>query len=93
MGRAIDMEKDIQSLKLKFEQLDSSVRGMMHELEGMSDELYEMSEKSTKTKKVDLVDDVKEVKKDVKKKANRKRNGKSNKSSDKADGDDNSKSK
>ena len=41
MGRAIDMEKDIQELKSKFEQLDNAVRGMMHELD-------EMSEKSTK---------------------------------------------
>ena len=88
MGRAIDMEKDIESLKAKFEKLDNAVRGMMYELE-------EMSEKSTKTKRVDLVDDVKteEVKEDVKKKANSKGNGKSSKSSDKADGDDNSKSK
>ena len=88
MGRAIDMEKDIDVLKSEVKRLDNIVRGMMHELD-------ELSEKSTKTKKVDLVDDVKteEVKKDVKKKANSKGNGKSSKSSDKADGDDNSKSK
>ena len=65
MGRAIDMEKDIDMLKEKIERLDNAVRGMMHELD-------ELSEKSTKTKRVDLVDDVKkeEDKKDGKKKAN-----------------------
>ena len=52
MGRAIDMEKDIQVLKLKVEKLDKIVRGMTHSMD-------EMSEKSTKTKHIDLVDDVK----------------------------------
>jgi len=52
MGRAIDMEKDINSLKLKVEKLENIVRGMTHSMD-------EMSEKSTKTKHIDLVDDVK----------------------------------
>ena len=52
MGRAIDMENDIQVLKLKVEKLENVVRGMTHSMD-------EMSEKSTKTKHIDLVDDVK----------------------------------
>ena len=52
MGRAIDMEKDIDALKLKVEKLENVVRGMTHSMD-------EMSEKSTKTKHIDLVDDVK----------------------------------
>ena len=82
MGRAIDMEKDIEVLKAEVEKLNNIVRGM-------SSSLNELEEKSTKTKHVDLVDDVKveENKKDGKEKANTKGNGKSNKSSDKSDRD------
>ena len=82
MGRAIDMEKDIEVLKAEVKKLDNIVRGM-------SASLNELEEKSTKTKHVDLVDDVKveENKKDGKEKANTKGNGKSNKSSDKSDRD------
>ena len=88
MGRAIDMENDISSLKIQVRNLRRAVKGVIYELDSLS-------EKSTKTKKVDLVDDVKtkEEKNDGKKKADSKGNGKRNKSSDKADGDDNSKSK
>ena len=72
MGRAIDMEKDIEVLKAEVEKLNNIVRGM-------SSSLNELEEKSTKTKHVDLVDDVKtkEEKRDGKKKANSKGNGKS----------------
>jgi len=82
MGRAIDMEKDIDMLKAEFKRLNNIIRGM-------SSSLNELEEKSTKTKHVDLVDDVKtkEEKKDGKKKANTKGNGKSDKSSDKSSGD------
>ena len=51
MGRAIDMEKDIDVLKLKVEKLENQVRGMVSKLD-------EMDEKSSKTKHVDLVEDV-----------------------------------
>ena len=86
MGRAIDMEKDIDMLKIEVEKLNNIVRGM-------SSSLSELEDKSTKTKHVDLVEDVKveEDKKDGKKKANTKGNGKSNKSGDTADGSDNGK--
>ena len=89
MGRAIDMEKDIDMLKREVEKLNNIIRGMMHELDEVAEEMEDMAEKSTKTKHVDLVDDVKtkEEKKDGKKKANGKGNGKSDKSSDKSSGD------
>ena len=59
MGRAIDMENDIGALKLKFEKLENTVRGMVSKLD-------QLDEKSTKTKHIDLVketNDKKETKK------------------------------
>tara|TARA_R100001594_G_scaffold115772_1_gene150708 strand:+ start:180 stop:479 length:300 start_codon:yes stop_codon:yes gene_type:complete len=51
MGRAIDMENDISALKIKVEKLENTVRGMVSKLD-------ELNEKSSKTKRVDLVEDV-----------------------------------
>jgi len=51
MGRAIDMERDIDTLKLKIKKLEDTVRGMVSKLD-------ETDEKSSKTKHVDLVEDV-----------------------------------
>ena len=51
MGRAIDMENDISSLKIKVEKLENQLRGMLSKID-------ELDEKSSKTKHVDLVDDV-----------------------------------
>ena len=51
MGRAIDMENDISALKIKVEKLENQVRGMVSKLD-------ELNEKSSKTKHVDLVEDV-----------------------------------
>ena len=51
MGRAIDMENDIGALKIKVEKLENQVRGMVSKLD-------ELNEKSSKTKHVDLVEDV-----------------------------------
>ena len=84
MGRAIDMEKDIDSLKARFEKLENTLRGMTHKLD-------ELDEKSTKTKHVNLVEEVgaeteKEDGKKETKKADNKGNGKSNKSSNKSSG-------
>jgi hypothetical protein len=88
MGRAIDMEKDIDMLKIEVEKLNNIIRGM-------SSSLSELEDKSTKTKHVDLVEDVKveEGKKDGKKKADTKGNRKSGKSSDTTDGNSNRKDK
>ena len=66
MGRAIDMEKDIDSLKLRVDKLEKIVRGMTHRMdevsenmEEISEDMGDMSDKATKTKHIDLVDDVK----------------------------------
>ena len=45
MGRAIDMEKDIDMLKIEVEKLNNIVRGM-------SSSLSELEDKSTKTKHI-----------------------------------------
>ena len=51
MGRAIDMENDIGALKIQVKKLEDTVRGMVSKLD-------EMDEKSSKTKHVDLVEDI-----------------------------------
>jgi len=81
MGRAIDMEKDIDRLKAEVEKLNNIVRGMTSELTEITDVLFEEEE------------EVKKEKKDGKEKANSKGNGKGNKSSDTTDGDSDTKSK
>ena len=83
MGRAIDMEKDIDELKKEVKRLDNIVRGMSSELTEVTEVLFEEEEEV----------EIKEEKKDGKKKANTKGNGKSDKSSDKADRDADTKSK
>ena len=86
MGRAIDMEKDIHELKINVKKLEDIVRGMTHEMDGLS-------EKSTKTTHIDLVDDVKaeEDEDNGKEKANDKGSSKSGDSKQRSTG--NSKSK
>ena len=74
MGRAIDMEKDIDMLKRKVEKLENTVRGMTHTID-------EIDEKASKTKQVDLVDDVKTEEEDVKKEADNKTSSNSSKRS------------
>ena len=72
MGRAIDMEKDIDMLKAQVKKLEDIVRGMTHTIDGFS-------EKSTTTTHIDLVDDVKveEEEDNGKEKANDKASSKS----------------
>ena len=77
MGRAIDMEKDIEILKIQVKKLEDIVRGMSHNMDSIS-------EKATKTTHIDLVDDVKtEEKPNGKKEANSKGNGSSDREDDK----------
>ena len=80
MGRAIDMEKDIDMLKIEVQKLNNIIRGMVGELSEINDVRFEEEE-------------TKEEKKDGKKKADTKGNGKSNKSSDTTDGNSNKKDK
>ena len=91
MGRAIDMENDIQVLKLQIEKLENTVRGMVSKLDDLGEDMDEIYEKSSKTKHVDLVEDVKVEEdlgsvitgeyKDEKEKADNKGNGKGDKQS------------
>ena len=71
MGRAIDMEKDIDILKSKVEKLENIVRGMSHTM--------------SETKNIDIIEETKEKTGDKKetKKTNNKGNGKSNRKSNK----------
>ena len=91
MGRAIDMENDIQVLKLQIGKLENTVRGMVSKLDDLGEDMDEIYEKSSKTKHVDLVEDVKVEEdlgsvitgeyKDEKEKADNKGNGKGDKQS------------
>tara|TARA_Y100001951_G_scaffold79398_1_gene67195 strand:+ start:285 stop:536 length:252 start_codon:yes stop_codon:yes gene_type:complete len=74
MGRAIDMEKDIDTLKLRVEKLENQVRGMVSKLD-------EINEKSSKTKHIDLTEVKNETKEE---KTNNEGDGKSSKSTNTA---------
>ena len=63
MGRAIDMEKDIDELKLKVEKLENIVRGMTHTV--------------SQRKHIDLVEETKPKETDEKKETNNEGDGKS----------------
>ena len=63
MGRAIDMEKDIDELKMKVEKLENIVRGMSHTI----------SEK----KHIDIIEETKPKESNEKKKTNNEGDGKS----------------
>ena len=80
MGRAIDMQNDIEVLKREIEKLNNIVRGMASELSEVTEVVFEEEE-------------IIEEKKDGKKKANTKRTGKSDESSDTADGSADTESK
>ena len=84
MGRAIDMEKDIDKLKSEVERLENILRGVCVTID-------EMEDKTTKTTHIDLVDDVKEEDNSGKEKANDKGSSKSSGSAKSKHG--NSKSK
>ena len=63
MGRAIDMEKDIDMLKTKVEKLENIVRGMTHTV--------------SQRKHIDLVEETKPKETDGKEKTNNEGDGKS----------------
>ena len=82
MGRAIDMGKDIVQLKIKIEQIENTLRGMVSKIDGIN-------EKSSKTKHIDLVEETKTGEGDAKKeKTNNEGNGKRSVKSDKRSSDD-----
>jgi len=63
MGRAIDMEKDIDMLKKQVKKLEDIVRGMSHTM--------------SETKHIDIVEETKPKESDEKKETNNEGNGKS----------------
>ena len=63
MGRAIDMEKDIDMLKMQVKKLEDIVRGMSHTM--------------SETKHIDIVKETKPKESDEKKETNNEGNGKS----------------
>ena len=82
MGRAIDMGKDIVQLKIKIEQIENTLRGMVSKIDGIN-------EKSTKTKHIDLVEETKTGEGNAKKeKTNNEGDGKRSVKSDKRSSDD-----
>ena len=82
MGRAIDMGKDIVQLKIKIEQIENTLRGMVSKIDGIN-------EKSSKTKHIDLVEETKTGEGNAKKeKTNNERDGKRSVKSDKRSSDD-----
>ena len=98
MGRAIDMGNDIDALKIKVERLENQVRGMVSKIDDLEEDMDEIYEGSSKTKHVDLVEEVGaetesiDVKKEDKK-ADNEGNGKGDKSSNKSGGKSKSKTK
>ena len=98
MGRAIDMENDIQVLKTELDKLKNTVRGMVSKIDDLEEDMDEIYEGSSKTKHVDLVEEVgakTEKKNDKKedKKADNKGNGEGDKPSNKSGGKSKSKNK
>jgi uncharacterized membrane protein len=85
MGRAIDMEKDIDSLKIKVERLENQLRGMVSKIDGIEEGLDEIYEESVEKEEVEN-----ETKKE---KTNNEGNGKSSKSTDTAKSKSSKKSK
>tara|TARA_R110000765_G_scaffold275863_1_gene374140 strand:+ start:405 stop:704 length:300 start_codon:yes stop_codon:yes gene_type:complete len=98
MGRAIDMEKDISSLKLQVEKLENTVRGMVSKLDDLGEDMDDIYEESSKTKHIDLVEDVgaeiedNKGEVDEKEKADNERDAKSSKQSNSKSGKSNKKS-
>ena len=79
MGRAINMQKDIDDIKIELERLNNIVRGMASELSEVSDIVFE--------------DETTEETEDVKEEADNQGDGEGDESDDSADGDVDSESK
>ena len=77
MGRAIDMEKDIDMLKKKVEKLENIVRGMTH--------------KMSETKHIDIIEETKSGDNDGEEKTNNERDDKSSVKSNKRKANTNAK--
>ena len=97
MGRAIDMEKDIDYLKMKVNKLENTIRGMCSKLDELDDAIFDYDEDKTSMERAadaeeiveEMVEEVVEEKKEKKdgKKANNKTSSSSSKRSAKQNGD------
>ena len=79
MGRAINMQKDIDAIKIELERLNNIVRGMASELSEVSDIVFE--------------EETAEEIEDVKKEADNQGDGEGDESDNSADGDVDTESK
>ena len=88
MGRAIDMEKDIDYLKMKIQKLDNTIRGMCSKLDELDEAVFDYEEETEEAVE-EVVEEVVEEKKEKKdvKKANNKTSSSSSKRSTKQNGD------
>ena len=97
MGRAIDMENDIEVLKKEVQKLNNIVRGMASELSEVTEAVFDYEEDKTSMERAadaeeiveEMVEEVVEEKKEKKdgKKANNKTSSSSSKRSTKQNGD------
>ena len=83
MGRAIDMEKDIDYLKMKVNKLENTIRGMCSKLDELDNAIFDYEEDVE-----EVVEEVVKEKKEKKdgKKANNKTSSSSSKRSTKQNG-------
>ena len=86
MGRAINMQKDIDAIKIELERLNNIVRGMASELSEVSDLVFFDNEGDGEEETTEEIGDVKEE-------ADNQGDGKGDESDDSADGDVDSKGK
>jgi len=84
MGRAIDMEKDIDYLKMKVNKLENTIRGMCSKLDELDKAIFDYEEDKTSMERAADAEKVVEEKKEKKdgKKANNKTSSNSSKSND-----------
>ena len=96
MGRAIDMENDIEVLKKEVQKLNNIVRGMASELSEVTEAVFDYEEDKTSMERAADAEKVVEEKKeteDVKEEADNQGDGEGDESDDSADGDVDSESK
>ena len=88
MGRAIDMEKDIDYLKMKVNKLENTIRGMCSKLDELDEAIFDYEEDKTSMERAADAEKVVEEKKEKKdgKKANNKTSSSSSKRSTKQNG-------
>ena len=102
MGRAIDMEKDLDVVKEEITTLRNSIKGCIFRIEQLTEKLDDLSESvlsllgaSSTTKNVDLDEEISKTEKEknsAEEKTNNKGNGKGSKRGNKTSGDGKGKS-